>query len=85
MAAVPRPASSLTALGRVIREFRRQKGYTQEQLSFRTGMTTALISDTENGKRNVSFDSLNRMLTALDVGWDEFGMAISKQIRRRRP
>jgi transcriptional regulator with XRE-family HTH domain len=83
MPPVPRSAPSLADLGHVLRDLRRDKGYTQEQLSFRSGMTTALISDTENGKRNLSFESLNRLLTALEVSWDDFGASLSRRSRRR--
>ena len=82
MAAVPRPASDLKTLGSVLRAFRRESGLTQEQLSFRSGMTTALISDTENGKRNLSFASIARMLSALDVTWEQFGAALHRASRR---
>lgn len=84
MPPVTRPAPSLLALGSVLRACRIQKGYTQEQLSFRSGLTTALISDSENGKRNLSFQSIERLLAALDVDWSEFGMAVSKAARTRR-
>lgn len=85
MAAVPRPAHNLAVLGAVLREYRREKGYTQEQLSFRCKLTTALISDTENGKRNLSFKSIERMLLALDVSWEDFGSAVTRTARRHRP
>ncbi len=84
MAAVNRPAPNLLALGSVLRAFRAQKGYTQEQVSFRSGLTTALISDTENGKRNLSFGSIERLLIALDVTWEEFGIAVARRLRRPR-
>ena len=84
MAAVRRTPPSLRDLGQVLREFRQARELTQEQLSFSSGLTTALISDSENGKRNLSFESLGRLLVALDVGWDEFGAALARQHRRRQ-
>lgn len=80
---MPRSAPTLVDLGHVLRDFRRARGVTQEQLSFQSGMTTALISDAENGKRNLSFESLSKFLSALDVGWDDFGSALAKRHRRR--
>ncbi len=67
MAGVSRPAPNLRVLGATLRTYRLAKGLTQERLSFASGMTTALISDTENGKRNLSFESLERWLAAVDV------------------
>jgi transcriptional regulator with XRE-family HTH domain len=83
MAPVRRSPPSLNDLGQVLRDFRRAKEMTQEQLSFRSGMTTALISDSENGKRNLSFESLGKLLAALDATWDEFGAALARQQKRR--
>ena len=81
---VPRHAPDLHALGSVLRAFRRVADLTQEQLSFRTGMTTALISDTENGKRNLSFESLERLLAGLGVSWIEFGAAVERAAKPRK-
>jgi transcriptional regulator with XRE-family HTH domain len=82
MAAVSRP-TSLATLGTVLRDLRKSKGLTQEKVSLKCGMTTALISDSENGKRNLSFESLDRLLIALGVSWEEFGQALSRRSRSR--
>jgi transcriptional regulator with XRE-family HTH domain len=81
---VSRSALDLRILGSVLRVLRQTKGYTQERLSFKSGLTTALISDSENGKRNLSFESLERWLSALDVAWDAFGAELTIASRRRR-
>ena len=82
MTGVPRHALDLRTLGSVLRALRRESGLTQEQLSFRCHLTTALISDSENGKRNLSFESIARLLAALDVSWEHFGAAIHRAGRR---
>jgi transcriptional regulator with XRE-family HTH domain len=84
MPPVPRHSANLAALGSVLRDLRKERGLTQEQLSFKTGMTTALISDSENGKRNLSFESIGRLLKAFGVTWEDFGTAIHGVVRRRR-
>jgi transcriptional regulator with XRE-family HTH domain len=81
---VSRPAPNLRVLGSVLRAFRNGKGYTQERLSFKSGLTTALISDAENGKRNLSFTSIERWLVALDVSWETFGAEVNGAARMRR-
>ena len=73
MAVVSRPTPDLRLLGSVLRTYRQANGCTQARLSFASGMTTALISDAENGKRNLSFESLEKWLAALDVTWETFG------------
>jgi transcriptional regulator with XRE-family HTH domain len=84
MARVPRPVPALSTLGAVLRAFRRASRFTQEQLSFKTGMTTALISDAENGKRNLSFESIERLLAALGVSWEDFGAALHRAAKARK-
>ena len=84
MAVVSRHAPDLRALGQVLRSLRREAGMTQEQLSFRTGMTTALISDAENGKRNLSFESVERILSALGVAWASFGDRLDAAAKPRK-
>ena len=58
-----------------------ERAYTQEQLSLLSGITTALISDAENGKRNLSFASIERLLAAMDVSWSELGSALDQRAR----
>jgi transcriptional regulator with XRE-family HTH domain len=81
---VSRPTPDLRTLGRVLRTLRKAKSLTQEQLSFKTGLTTALISDSENGKRNLSFESIERVLAALGATWEEFGLALNQAAKARR-
>jgi transcriptional regulator with XRE-family HTH domain len=81
---VSRPAPDLRSLGSVLRSLRKAKSFTQEQLSFKTGLTTALISDSENGKRNLSFESIERLLAALGATWEEFGVALNHAAKARR-
>lgn len=52
---------------------------TQERLALRAKLTPALISDSERGLRNLSFQSLERWLAALDVDWAQFGTALARE------
>lgn len=52
---------------------------TQERLALRAKLTPALISDSERGLRNLSFQSLERWLAALDVDWARFGAALTRE------
>jgi len=62
-------------VGEQIRLIRKNRGLTQTQLAERTGndsMSKSRISDIENGKINISLDTLERLMNALDVTPSEF-------------
>lgn len=51
----------------IIREIRREKGFTQRQLSDATGIDQASISRMENGKQSITVDYLQRIARAMKV------------------
>ena len=55
------------ALGDKIRNLRRIKGLTQEELGEKAGLSYKYIGEIEQGQVNVSFDSLIRIVNALSV------------------
>ena len=62
-------------VGEQIRAIRKSRGLTQTQLAERTGnesMSKSRISDIENGKINISLDTLESLMNALDVTPSEF-------------
>ena len=56
--------------GRNVRQARKDKGWTQEQLAFEAGVKRAYLSEVENGQRNVSLDVVEKLAKALDVSSD---------------
>ncbi|MBI2773315.1 MAG: helix-turn-helix transcriptional regulator [Chloroflexi bacterium] len=54
-------------VGRVIRRFREDRGYSQERLAETAGLHRTYISLVERGQRNISVDALNQIAEALDV------------------
>lgn len=54
-----------TAIGRYIRALREQKGLTQEQVAFQTGISYQFLSGLENGRENFSIDVLESLANAL--------------------
>lgn len=59
---------SARRLGRVLRNLRAAKGWTQEQLAKKAGMTRAYVAKLETGgKRNPSLAILQRLARALGV------------------
>jgi transcriptional regulator with XRE-family HTH domain len=57
----------IETFGRNVRQARKDKGWTQEQLAFEAGVKRAYLSEVENGQRNVSLDVVEKLARALDV------------------
>ena len=54
-------------VGMRIRDFRKAKGVTQEELGFRTGLNQSQIYKIENGIRRFNSEQLEKISEALDV------------------
>jgi transcriptional regulator with XRE-family HTH domain len=54
-------------LGKNVRELRRAKGLSQEQLAFECEMKRSYVSDLERGTRNPSVKAIGRLAQALGV------------------
>lgn len=58
----------IETFGRNVRQARKDKGWTQEQLAFEAGVKRAYLSEVENGQRNVSLDVVEKLAKALGIG-----------------
>ena len=56
--------------GRFISELRKEKGLTQIQMQFLTGIDQSDYSKIENGKRYYTFEQCKRIAVALDTSMD---------------
>ena len=54
-------------LGRNVREARKRRGISQEELAFGAGVKRSYVSDLERGTRNPSVKAIARLATALGV------------------
>jgi transcriptional regulator with XRE-family HTH domain len=54
-------------LGRNIRVLRLKRGWTLEELAFRSGVHANYLGDAERGRRNLSLASLNKIARGLGV------------------
>jgi transcriptional regulator with XRE-family HTH domain len=54
-------------LGENVRELRKLKGLSQEELAFRAGMKRSYLSDLERGTRNPTVRALGRLAKALSI------------------
>ena len=57
----------LTKVGERIRTIRKTRGFTQETLAERTGLQSTYISDVERGDRNISLETLEKIIEALEI------------------
>ena len=62
-----RNMDSRQAFGQYIRGLRTQMGLSQDELAFRCGLTTPMISYIEKGERNSSFETLEKLAHGLGV------------------
>ncbi len=53
--------------GELVRSLRREKGYSQEEFSFRVGLHQTYVSSVERGERNVTIQTADRIAKALDT------------------
>lgn len=57
----------LKLVGERIRTLRKEKGFTQESLAEKSGIYITYISDIERGERNISMETLEKVIIALEV------------------
>ena len=57
-------------LGRNVREWRKRRGLSQEELAFESGMKRSYVSDLERGTRNPSVKAVGRLAKALKIEAD---------------
>ena len=53
--------------GDKLRELRKQKGLSQEDLAFKSGLHRTYISDIERGSRNLSLKNIEKIANALGM------------------
>ena len=59
-------------LGARIRQYRKKMGQTQEVLALNSGMNVSFLGDIERGIKKPSIESLEKLLKALDVTFQDF-------------
>jgi transcriptional regulator with XRE-family HTH domain len=53
--------------GGLVRRLRTEKGYSQEEFSFRVGLHQTYVSSVERGERNVTIGTADKIARALDT------------------
>ena len=59
-------------VGQRIRELRKKLGLSQEALANEAEVDRTYMTDVENGRRNISVEVLERIISALKVSYCEF-------------
>ena len=57
--------------GERIRELRKERGWSQEELGFKAGIHRTYIGSVERGEQNVSLDNIGRLAKTLRVNLRE--------------
>jgi transcriptional regulator with XRE-family HTH domain len=72
-------------VGLNVQRVRRERNFSQEELSFRSGFSRAYLSGLEAGKRNPTIMSLWKLAVALDVTLEDLVRRSGKGGERQRP
>lgn len=62
-----RPAGLFLKIGRMLKEARIQRGLSQKELAFRVGMKQPDLSIIEEGKKNITLETLSRLCKILGI------------------
>lgn len=73
----PKKSAAAQALGRALREMRRERGYAQEAFAAQAGIDRSYFGAIERGEFNVSLDTIVKLAAAL-------GVRASELLRRAR-
>jgi transcriptional regulator with XRE-family HTH domain len=59
-------------VGQRIKELRHQLELSQEALAYKAEVDRTYMTDVENGRRNISIENLEKIITALEISFTDF-------------
>lgn len=78
---VSAPMQADAALAATLRRLRTERGYTQEDLAHRAGLTVAAFARIERGNANPTWTTVTRIAAALEISLATLGEAV--EVARR--
>ncbi|HEX7028368.1 MAG TPA: helix-turn-helix transcriptional regulator [Gammaproteobacteria bacterium] len=69
----------VAAVASTVRHFRKVRGISQEDLADKAGLDRTYISGVERGVRNITLDSLELIIDALEVSIETFLLRVCKE------
>jgi transcriptional regulator with XRE-family HTH domain len=69
----------IKSVASTIRKFRKAKGMSQEELAHISGLDRTYISGVERGIRNITLESLEQIIKALDIHNSDFFKAVIEE------
>lgn len=69
----------IKSVASTIRQFRKAKGMSQEELAHISGLDRTYISGVERGIRNITLESLEQIIKALDIHNSDFFKAVIEE------
>ncbi|MFD2046609.1 helix-turn-helix domain-containing protein [Ornithinibacillus salinisoli] len=73
-----------TLVGDRVRELRKKKGWSQEELSYEAGVHYTFVGKVERGESNLILESVVKMTKALNVSLEEFFSTIDPSIGKEK-
>ncbi len=67
------------ALGAILREWRLERGFSQEKLAHRADVDRTYVGAVERGETNLSFEGTWQFLHALGRSWTELGQRLDRE------
>jgi transcriptional regulator with XRE-family HTH domain len=61
-----------SSIGKRIRELRNAKSLTQEEVAWKSELDRTFMNHVENGRRNISIESLEKICSGLEISVKEF-------------
>lgn len=75
----------MSAVASTIRHFRKIGDMSQEDLAHKANLDRTYISGVERGVRNITLDSLELIIYALDINTKDFFLMVAEQIQSTQP
>ena len=74
-------SSLIEIVAKTITKLRKTTTISQEELAYRSGLDRTYISGIERGVRNITLESLEKVVSGLGIDMETFFMEVSNELR----